>query len=432
MNIWLINHYANPPDAPGDARHFSHARELISRGHNVRIVACSFLHLGDEHIPLDGARNWENVVCDGVPFTLIKARSYRSNSFRRLQNMLQFAYCVARRDWAAELAPPDLVLGSSPHPFAALAAQRIAAHYKVPFVLEIRDVWPYVLTEIGGHSKLHPFVFTVDRIMRYLYARAGRIVMFSRHSAPLLEAFGAEPAKIVWIPHGVDLSMYPSPTPPIEDGVFTVTYLGAHNQWNSLDAILDAAKILQSLPTKPILLRFVGHGVSKAGLVVRAREEGIHNVRFDDPVPKSRVSEILQGSDAFVINNRVDGVSRNWMSFNKLYEYLAAGRPVIFGSCTPSDPVRESGAGISVEAGNATELANAIAFLAAQPAEELAEYGKRGRKHIEDNYSIAMLAARFESMAMDITHLRPEAPSFRFPDPLQGAHAPAPEGSKSC
>jgi glycosyltransferase involved in cell wall biosynthesis len=432
LNIWLINHYANPPEAPGDARHFSHARELISRGHTVRIVACSFLHLGDKHIPLHRDRSWQNIVCDGVPFTFIQARSYRGNSFGRLQNMLEFAFRVARRDWAQALAPPDLVLGSSPHPFAALAAQRVAAHYNVPFVLEIRDVWPYVLTEVGGHSRLHPFVFMVDRTMRYLYARAARIVMFSRHSAPLLEAYGADPAKILWIPHGVDLRMYPSPELPADDGVFTVTYLGAHNQWNSLDTILDAAKILQGIPTGPILLRFVGHGLSKAALIARARAEGIHNVCFDDPVPKSQVNEILRSSDAFVINNRVDGVSRNWMSFNKLYEYLAAGRPVIFGSCTPNDPVRESGAGLSVEAGNASELANAIAFLAAQPAEKLAEYGNRGRKHIEDNYGIAMLAARFESMAMEITHLRHGMASFSFPNPVAAAHAPASEGSKSC
>src|SRR5262249_56828099 len=97
-----------------------------------------------------------------------------------------------------------------------------------------------------GHSKHHPFVQLVDKTMRHLYRRAARIVMFSTHSAGLLERYGADPGKIVCIPHGVDLALSPEPRPAAASGTFTVTYVGAHNQWNSLDAVLDAAKLLQN------------------------------------------------------------------------------------------------------------------------------------------------------------------------------------------
>jgi len=407
VNFWLINHHANPSHEPGDARHYSHARELMRRGHEARIVACNFDHLQHKYQPMTAGKTWEHKLFADVPFTWITACSYQSNyEMARIRNMLEFAHRTRKGDWAAGLKAPDLILGSNPDPFAALAAERLAVRYGVPFVLEIRDPWPYVLTEVGGHSRYHPFVQAVDRIMRYLYARADRIVMFSRDSTELLTRYGADPKKIVWIPHGVDLSLYPEPSLAPNDGLFTVTYLGAHNRWNSLDAILDAAKLLQEAGIQDVLIRFVGDGVSKRALVERARVEQLRNVRFDDPVPKAEVAELMHSSDAFIINNRKDAVSRNWTSFSKTYDYLAAGRPVVSGSCAHNDPVREAGAGVTVDADTPAALAGAIEFLAGRTAEQLLEYGARGRKYIEENYNLPALVDRFEAMALEIVSER--------------------------
>lgn len=402
MNIWLINHYALPPTEAGGTRHYSHARELIRRGHDVHVIACNFHHLKRRPITSITNRNWERQVLDGVPFTWISGRGYKSNSAARVINMFEFTARVWRKHWASGLSRPDLILGSSPHPFAALAAAHLASKYNVPFVLEIRDLWPYVLTEVGGYSQNHPFLQLVDRTMRYLYARADRIIMFSQHSSDLMKLYGADPDKIAWIPNGVDLNMNPEPRSAPDDGHFTVTYLGAHNQWNSLDAVLDAAKLLQEDGTRNVSIRFVGDGVSKPELVQRAQKEHIENVCFEEPVPKKRVPEVLHQSDAFIINNRKDGVSKNWMSFQKIYDYLAAGRPVVFGSCTDNDPVKEAGAGVSVEADNPRELADAIKFLAGQSPQQLSEYGLRGRRYIETRYSIPLLVDRFEALAFEL------------------------------
>lgn len=405
MNIWLVNHYANPPSEPGDARHYSHAHELMRRGHSVRIVACNFNHLKHEFMPMTPGRIWEHHVFEGVPFTRIAARPYHGNSFARIWNMIQFARRVWKGDWAVGLPTPDLILGSSPHPFAALAAERLASRYGSPFVLEIRDLWPYVLTEVGGYSPYHPFVQLVDKTMRFLYARAGRIVMFSRDSADMLVRYGADPQKIVWIPQGVDLRSNPAPRPAPEDGRFVVTYLGAHNYWNSLDTVLDAAKLLQSAGVNDVSIRFVGDGVCKSGLVERARSEGIHNVCFDGPVTKKQVPEILHTSDAFIINNRKDGASKGWMSFQKIYDYLAAARPIVFGCCANNDPVRESGAGISVEADNPAELARAIEHLSRLPREQLWEFGLRGHRYIEEGYNLPLVVNRFEALVSELKDL---------------------------
>jgi glycosyltransferase involved in cell wall biosynthesis len=398
----MVHHYANTPDTFGDARHFSHARELIRRGHTVAIVACSFHHLNHEQLKGVSSEHWEAKVHDGVNFIWIPAQSYRNGAFRRVLNMFEFSLRAIRRDWAVGLERPDLILGSTPHPFAALAGERLAAHCKVPFVLEVRDAWPYILTEVGGYSRFHPFVQLVDRTMRFLYRRASAIVMLSKHSAPLLASYGADPRKILWIPHGVDLEMSPQPRPAPDDGIFTVSYIGAHNRWNSLDAVLDAARMLQESGTHNVLIRFVGNGECKPSLVARTRNEGIRNVRFEDSVPRNLLHEVLHESDAFVINNSEDGASRNWMSFSKLYAYLAAGRPVVFGSCTENDPVRDSGCGLSVAANDPQALAEGIRFMAGRTPLELARYGELGRAHIESEYSISVLVDRFEKMAFEI------------------------------
>jgi len=405
MNIWLIDHYTNMPQDLGDARQFSNARELAKRGHTVRVIACSFNHLTRNFYPsMEGGKRWDNRETHGVAFTVISATAYQTNfEMVRLRNMLVFAFRTWLAEWAKDLPRPDIIMGSSPDPFVGIAAQRLASRYRVPFVLEIRDPWPYAISEVTGKSKYHPFVMVVDWTMRYLYAKASRIIMLSKNSTDLLVEGGAKESKIVWIPQGVDLEMNPTPRPAPDDGLFTITYLGAHNQWNSLDTILDAAKLLALWGVEHVLFRFVGDGVSKAGLIKRAVDEGIHNVRFDDPVPKMDVARVQHESDAFIINNRRDGVSKRWMSFNKLYDYLAAGRPVIFGSHTENDPVRESGAGISVEAGNAEALAKAVQHLAGLTREELWQYGERGRRFIEKNYSIPALIDRFEVVASEVT-----------------------------
>jgi glycosyltransferase involved in cell wall biosynthesis len=255
----------------------------------------------------------------------------------------------------------------------------------------------------------------VDRTMRHLYKRAARIILFSRDSTDTLEEAGGDPKKAVWLPHGVDLTLTPEPKPAPNDQIFTVKYFGAHNQWNALDPILDAAKYLQERGREGIVFRFVGDGVSKPPLQARVKNEGIRNVYFDDPVPKKRTGELLHDADALILNNHLDTVSKSWMSFNKLYTYLGASRPVIFGSCTEVNPVQESGAGILVDAGNHIQMAEAVLLLSSMSPEQLNEYGLRGRKHIEKYYSVKAIVDRFEEMALALVKPRLSVVSASVP-----------------
>ena len=101
MNIWILYQYALPPSEPGPTRHYSHGRELMARGHQVQIIAGNFHHWKLEHLPVATDKLWERQEYGGIPFCWIRACGYRSNSWRRVRNMLEFSYRAWHGEWAA-------------------------------------------------------------------------------------------------------------------------------------------------------------------------------------------------------------------------------------------------------------------------------------------------------------------------------------------
>ncbi|NNC75543.1 MAG: glycosyltransferase, partial [Acidimicrobiia bacterium] len=165
MNIWLVNHYAIPPDRAGGTRHHNLGKQLVALGHDVSIVACAFDHMqrsDDEGRP-------PTELIDGVRFRWVKAPGYSGNTLARFFNMVVFALRVWSGRSTRDLPEPDVVIGSSPHLFGADAAARLAKRRRVPFVLEIRDLWPLTLVDVGGFSTRHPAVVLMSWLERRLY-----------------------------------------------------------------------------------------------------------------------------------------------------------------------------------------------------------------------------------------------------------------------
>src|SRR5690606_6268386 len=335
---------------------------------------------------------------DGVQFLWLRAPRYEGNGVSRAWNMLQFARRIERLLPTAGLARPDVVIGSTPPPFAPFAALRLAERRGVPFVLEVRDLWPQTFVDLGLMPPWHPFVRLLARVERRLYRRAARIVSVLPNAARYMVEKGAAAEAITYIPNGVELASLPSPEPPVEDGVFTVVYAGAHGYINGLDTILDAAERLQRDPgASHVRLRFIGDGAEKAALRQRAAAAGLTNVRFDDAVPNARLYELLTEADAFVANVRNSPLYKYGISINKLYDYMAMARPTAIAITAFNNPIDEAGAGLSVPADDGEGLARAIAELAAMSPEQRWAMGLRGRRYVEAHHDYARLAERFEA-----------------------------------
>ena len=355
MNLWLVNHYAILPQQAGGTRHYTLARELVKRGHQVTIIASSFDHTTRKelHIP-DGAPSRLEVV-DGVRFLWLRTPPYEGNSARRLWNTAAFARKVLglrARDLGGR---PDVVLGSSPHLFAAWAAERLARRHRVPFVLEVRDLWPQSLVDLGSFSEGHPFIRWLEYIERGLYRRARHVITLLPGAKEHIVQKGGHPDRITWIPNGVDLRLLPPPSPPESRDSLTFLYAGSHGLANNLDYLLEAIYHARRLrPELSLHFRFVGDGPEKPVLIQRARELGLENVTFEDTVPKYRIFEVLASADAFLVALQDTTLYRWGISLNKLYDYLAMARPIVLAvpELVYNNPVEEACAGLTAPANN--------------------------------------------------------------------------------
>ena len=402
MNLWLINHYAILPQQAGGTRHYTLARELAERGHRVTIVASSFDHTTRQEMHLRDGAPLKLEVVDGVRFLWLKTPPYKGNSVHRLWNTLVFARKVLSLRVADLGGPPDVVLGSSPHLFAAWAAERFANRVQAPFVLEVRDIWPQSLIDLGNFRESHPFIRVLESIERGLYSRAKRVVTLLPGALEHIVHKGGDSERIVWIPNGIDLKNVPQPSRPEDSGSFTVMYAGSHGLANDLRIILEAARYIETYhPDLPIRFFLVGDGPEKPKLMALAEDMGLSSVRFSPPVSKAGIYEFLRRADAFIMPLRDSPVFRWGVSPNKLYDYMAMARPVIFAVNTPFDPIQSARAGITVAPGEPTALAKAAVRLAGMPLEERWAMGLRGRSYVEANHDLRHLADRLEQTLED-------------------------------
>jgi glycosyltransferase involved in cell wall biosynthesis len=398
MNVWIVNQYAIPPTQPGITRHFSFAATLNRRGYDVTLIASSFDHVTRKETRLKPGEMFRLETIEGVRFLWLRSPPYEGNTARRVWNMLDFARRVWRRCGMRDLAPPDVIVGSSPHLFGAFAAWRLARTFRVPFVLEVRDLWPETLVELGSMRPEHPVVRVLAWIERTLYRNAARIVTLWPNSPPYIAARGGHPDRIVWIPNGVVLDEIRPQPMRAGNGSLTVMYLGAHGLANSLHTIVDAAALLRAEGyADKIRFRFVGDGPKKPDLIRQGQEAGVDGmVRFEAPIPKRSVNDVMAEADVFILPLHEGGLFRWGISPNKLFDYMAAARPVVTAVDASSNPVIAADAGLSVPAADAAALAEAIKTLLALSPEERWEMGLRGRRYVIAHHDMARLAERFE------------------------------------
>jgi glycosyltransferase involved in cell wall biosynthesis len=295
----------------------------------------------------------------------------------------------------------DVVYGSSPQLLAPLAAWAVAKARRVPFVLEIRDLWPQVLVDMGTLSTSSPAFRALTALEAFLYARAQRIVVMAEGSRDTLAARGIPMSKIIYIPNGADAADFePSAT---RDQLrerygfekFTAIYAGAHGPANGLDLLLDAAQAVRDLPLEIIL---VGGGIEKAKLQADAARRGLGNVRFMDPVPKEEIPDLLNAADLGLHVLADVELFRTAVSPNKVFDYMAAGLPVLT-NCPglTSELVTSSGCGLAVAP---TDLA---AGLREALNGDFAGWGQRGTNWLAANQSRGSMATRLSRVLADVT-----------------------------
>ena len=401
MKVWIIHHYAMPPFTSGVTKHFMLAKELQKLGHNPQIIAANINHK-NKITPIADKQNHLHTTYDGIPYLWLKTLSNSDSYIKRVINMFSFFMRLTFKTGFNKLQKPDVIMGCSPEPFAALAALFIAKRYKVPFVLHMGDLWPDSLIDIGNISKYHPFIILVGWVERYLYKHATRIVTPLPTIKKHVQSKGGNPNHVIWLQNGVDTDKLPSYTPPATSDKFKIYYAGAHGPANALDTILEAAKIIQR-SNKNIEFIFIGDGPDKKELQKRAKNENITNLVFNDAVPKDNIYHELQKADAFIINFKdLNMLRKGGISPNKIYDYMGLGRPTIVGCSAQQNPIKTANAGITVPASDASAIAKAAITLQQMPKKDRLQLGKNGYDYILQNNSYTQIGKELEALLLTV------------------------------
>lgn len=401
MNVWLFHHYAIPPNGAGITRHFSLAKELVKKGHKVTIIAANISHRHPLGTALPENSAFKKEVFEGVDFLWVKAATGKKGYFWRVLNMLTFSWRILVRTGLRTLKEPEIIIGSSPDLFSALAAHILARRMQKPSVLLVGDLWPLALIEIGGVSRFHPFVLLLGAIERYLYKHSDAIISPQKKAYRYIARHGARPEKIFWVPNGVDTATLPSPAPslPSEGRAFEVIYAGSLGPSNGTDALIETASILKG---ENIVFRFVGAGAYVDQL--KKKTTNLNHVIFEPAVPKQEIYTKLSTADVFIVNVPNHAPYRYGLALNKLFDYMAAARPVVIAAPVAHNPIIEGDAGIAVAANDARAMADALITLKNMTAESRFKMGLNGRRAIERSYNFSHIGDIFETVLIKTLH----------------------------
>lgn len=397
-NIWILNHYAGTATSPS-TRHYDLGRELVKRGHAVTIFAAGFDHHRFVEERLCAGESWRMEEHEGVRFIWIRTYPYRGNEWRRAVNMVTFAIRATLVGLKLR-ERPNVIIGSSVHPLAVVAAYLLSLVKRCRFVFEVRDLWPQTLIDMGVLKAGGPVATILRGIESFLYRRADRIITLLPYAHEYIAKFGIPRERIAWIPNGADLARYDGMLEYAggAEGRFTIMYLGAHGRANALHVVLDAASIIREKGLEQVRFVFVGDGPERDALIRYAAERSLTNVEFRAAVPKNELFKVMSEADAFVFNLEDLPLFRYGISSNKLFDYLSSGRPVIFSGNAANNPVREAGAGISVPANSPELLAGAVISLLRLNPPERAELGRKGPVYMRAKHEMGILGSAFEQV----------------------------------
>lgn len=373
--IWMWNHYATSMYRNRGGRHYWFANNLIKEGYDPTIFCANTFHNKNDYIET-GKKKYSVDVVDNIPFVFVKTTSALGNGMDRVKNMGLFywnLYSVVK-DYIKHNGKPDVILASSVHPLTMVAGIRIAKKLGIPCICEVRDLWPEAIfsfnkineNSIVGKMLIAGEYWIYKRAQSLIFTKEGDVDYIKERKWDISQGGKIDLKKIHYINNGVDIEKFNEnkiknkiKDLDLEADLFNVIYVGAIRPVNNVGAILDAAKIL--IDNTDIQFLIYGEGNQKELLEERIQNEKLHNVKIKGYVNKQYIPYILSKSSVHLLNYSQNHF--NWSrgnSSNKLFEYMASGKPTISTVKMGYSLINKYNCGIELEENSAEELAYAI------------------------------------------------------------------------
>jgi len=376
MKIWIMNHYASAQYLNQAGRHYWFSKYLRHEDY-YPLVFSSNIYRGNQK-----AFNFKGkfIVKDNnkynIPFVFVKTSKYKGNKLGRIRNMFQFfrrLFPVTKKI-EKTYGKPDVILASSVHPLTLAAGIKIAKRYGVPCICEIRDLWPESIVAYTSLTRKNLLIRLLYRLEKWIYKKSDAIIMTWEGGRQYVidQGWGKEIDldKIYFITNGVDLEqfIYRKETYVYEDEMldndyyFNVVYTGAIRLVNNLEFVVDAAKKIESKHTD---IRFIifGQGTELNYLKERVENEGISNVIFKGLVERKYIPNILSRADVNLLHYSSTMLDKYGQSQNKLFEYMAAGQPILQTYSPDYSIIKKHNCGLEVEDQSQEDFIKALSTL---------------------------------------------------------------------
>jgi len=384
--VWIISYFAGGPSYCPRIPDYSLAKYLREHGYDALVFAGSALHNTEINFITDGSICREAMV-DGVPFVYVHTRQYKSmkgESISFIDFYLNIMRCYKR------FGKPDIIMAAMPQPLSCLAGYRIAKKIGIPYITSIVDLWPLSIVEYAGFSNNHPAIRMMYAYEKWLYKKSDELVFTWEGAYDYIIDKGWDKAiprsKFHYINIGVDLKefynnmkTYQIDDPDLQDDMFRVMYCGSVRTANDIGTVVSCAKSLNE-DGYADKVRFIiyGDGPDRETLQKRCREEHISNVVFKGSIDKKYIPYVLSRSNLNILNLKPAKTQKYGNSSNKLFEYLAAGNPVIANIDEGKYPIiSKYQCGKVVKAGSSADYAKGVEFFMNMNEEEMSRYKER-------------------------------------------------------
>lgn len=401
MRILFLSHYFPPEVNAPASRTFEHCRAWARGGHEVYVATNVPNHPAGKIYP-----GYRNALAQTETVAGIKV--YRLLTFLAanqgvVRRSFGYFWYLAMAVLAALFLPRvDVVVSTSPQFFCGLAGYFVSRIKRVPWVIEIRDLWPESIVAVGAVRRsrlLHSLV----GLTKFAYRKADRVVCVTDSFKAAIIAEGIPAAKIEVIKNGVDLQFF-APERSVgpeasriegldnTQGKFVVSYVGTHGMAHGLDTVLEAAELVRDLPD--VLFLLVGDGAERDHLLKQRDMMRLDNVVMLEQQPKTRMPAVWAVTDVSLVVLKDQPLFRTVIP-SKIFESMAMMKPVILGVRGESEALlQESGAGICIQPESAVQLARAVRTLYSN-FEARRTMGVAGREFVQHNFDRQVLAKRY-------------------------------------
>jgi colanic acid biosynthesis glycosyl transferase WcaI len=410
VKILYVSQYFPPEMGAPAGRAGELSRLWVEDGHDVTVLTGIPNH-PTGIVPLEYRRKFRRLVTHDNYHGVNVVRTWllpfpNRKTYERMLNYSSF--CISSATTGIFLDKPDLVIATSPQLLVGLSGWWLARYNGVPFVFEVRDLWPESLVAVGMGSHRSPLHRSLAKIAGFLYRSCDRLVVVTpAFKEYLIERWRIPEDKIFVVQNGVETSLFSRLTPNLSirrelgaEEKFVVSYIGTMGTAHGLETLLEAAaRLRESAPE--VLFLFVGEGAEKARIVSLARSRGLSNVRFVNQQPREKVPAYITASDACVVLLKRTELFKTVLP-TKMLEFMSCARPVILGVDGHARNVMErANAGIFITPEDPAALAKAVMRLAANPAlrESL---GRNGRQHILHYFSRQDTAKMYLDVLQDL------------------------------